>query len=141
MHNSSNLQARGLTVLRVVVGIVFLMHGGLKLFVWGFHGVTAFLTQVGIPFPNIAAVVLTIVELGGGAALVLGLLTRWVALLLALDMTVAILTVRLKGGFFSPNGFELELMLLASNIALILSGPGAAAIDSLIAKKRAVRST
>jgi putative oxidoreductase len=133
MTNSS--QSWGLTVLRVVIGIVFLMHGGQKLFVWGIHGVAGFLGQIGIPLPNVAAVLLTLVEVLSGAALVLGLLTRWAALLLAIDMAVAILALRLKGGFFAPNGCEYELTLLTANVALALSGPGAASVDGAIAKR------
>ena len=135
MHNNSNSQSCGLTVLRVVVGIVFLVHGGQKLFIWGFHGVAGFLGGLGIPFPIFSGVVLTLVELLAGAALVLGLLTRWAALLLALEMLVAILTFHLKHGFFVPAGVEYPLMLLTANVTLLLSGPGAASVDGLIAKR------
>ena len=60
MNHSSNSQPWGLTVLRVVVGAVFLMHGCQKLFVWGFHGVAGFLGPLGVPAPAAAAVVLTL---------------------------------------------------------------------------------
>jgi uncharacterized membrane protein YphA (DoxX/SURF4 family) len=39
MSNGASQQTWGMTVLRVIVGIVFLVHGGQKLFVYGFHGV------------------------------------------------------------------------------------------------------
>ncbi len=135
MHNSSSSQSWGLTVLRVVVGIVFLVHGGQKLFIWGFHGIAGFLGGLGIPFPMFSGVVLTLVELLAGAALVLGLLTRWAAMLLALEMLVAILTFHLKHGFFVPAGVEYPLMLLTANVTLLLSGPGAASVDGVIAKR------
>ena len=135
MHNSSNSQSWGLTVLRVIVGIVFLVHSGQKLFIWGFHGVAGFLGGLGIPFPMFSGVVLTLVELLAGAALVLGLLTRWAAMLLALEMLVAILTFHLKHGFFVPAGVEYPLMLLTANVTLLLSGPGAASVDGVIAKR------
>ena len=96
----TRLQGWGITVLRVVVGMVFLVHGGQKLFVFGFGGVAAFLGQVGIPAPGLAAVILTAVESLGGLALLLGLFTRWAAIPLAIVMLVAILTVHLKAGFF-----------------------------------------
>jgi putative oxidoreductase len=135
MNNRSSLQSWGITVLRVVVGTVFLVHGGQKLFSWGFHGVAGFLGGLGIPFPMFSGVVLTLVELLAGAALVLGLLTRWAAVLLALEMLVAILTFHLKHGFFVPAGVEYPLTLLAANVTLLLSGPGAASVDGAIAKR------
>ncbi len=132
MNHSSNLQPWGLTVLRVVVGAVFLIHGCQKLFVFGFHGVAGFLGPLGVPAPAVAAVVLTLVEFVGGALLVLGLFTRWAAWLLAIDMVVAILLVHLKKGFFNPQGFEYPLTLLAANIAIAVAGPGAGAVDGVI---------
>jgi len=131
----TQLQGWGITTLRVVVGIVFLAHGGQKLFVWGFGGMAGFLGQVGIPAPMLAAVVVTLVELLGGLALLLGLFTRWAAIPLAINMAVAILTVHLRAGFFLPNGYEFALTLLASNVALILLGSGEASLDSLLGKR------
>jgi putative oxidoreductase len=125
----------GPTLLRITVGIVFLAHGAQKMFVWGFHGVAGFLGQVGIPLPALFAVVLTLVELVGGAALVLGLFTRWAALLLALDMLVAVLAVKLKGGFFAPRGFEYELVLMVASLSLVLMGGGAASLDARLSRK------
>lgn len=135
MSNGSNYRSWGLTILRVVVGIAFLMHGWQKLFVWHFAGVAGFLGHLGVPLPMVAAVVLTLVEFFGGAALVLGWFTRWAAWLIAIDMVVAILLVHLKGGFFLPQGFEYALTLLAANIALALAGPGAASVDGVLGKK------
>lgn len=132
----TQLQGWAITTLRVVVGIVFLAHGGQKLFVWGFGGVAGFLGQVGIPAPMLVAVVVTLVELLGGLALLLGLFTRWAAIPLAIDMLVAILAVHLKAGFFLPNGFEFALTLLAANLALILLGSGEASVDGFLAKRR-----
>ena len=131
----TQIQGWGITALRVVVGIVFLMHGGQKLFVWGFGGVAGFLGQVGIPAPMLAAVVVTLVELLGGLAILLGLFTRWAAIPLAINMAVAILTVHLRAGFFLPNGYEFALTLLAANVALILLGSGEASLDSLLGKR------
>ena len=133
MNHSLNSQPWGLTVLRVVVGAVFLIHGCQKLFVLGFHGVAGFLGTLGVPAPGVAAVVVTLVEFVGGALLVLGLFTRWAAWLLAIDMVVAILLAHLKHGFFNQQqGFEYPLTLLAATIALALAGPGAASVDGVI---------
>jgi putative oxidoreductase len=73
-----------------------------------------------------------LVESLGGIALIVGLATRWAALLIAIDMVVAILKVHLPHGFFGPDGFEYPLTLLAANLALLVNGPGAAAIENRI---------
>jgi putative oxidoreductase len=130
-------QGWGITVLRVVVGIVFLAHGGQKLFVWGFSNVAGFLSQVGIPLPMLAAIVATLVEFVGGLALLLGLFTRWAAIPLAIAMLVAMLTVHLKAGFFLPNGYEFVLTLLAANVALALLGSGEASLERIFRQRKA----
>ncbi|HSB80380.1 MAG TPA: DoxX family protein [Candidatus Methylomirabilis sp.] len=130
----SRWQGWGITVLRVVIGVVFLAHGGQKLFIWGFGGVAAFMGKIGVPAPMLAAVVVSLVEFLGGLALVLGLYAQWAAALLGVDMLVAILAVHLRGGFFLPNGFEFALTLLAANAALVLLGSGEASVDRLLAK-------
>jgi putative oxidoreductase len=127
-------QGWGIAVLRVVVGIVFLVHGGQKLFVWGFSTVAGFFGQVGIPLPLLAAIVVTLVEFLGGLALVAGLFTRWAAIPLAINMLGAMLTVHLKAGFFLPDGYEFVLTLLAANVALVLLGSGEASVDKLLGK-------
>lgn len=133
---SSSLSRWGMVPLRLVVGLVFIMHGGMKLFSFGFSGTTAFMHQVGIPLPAVAGVVVMFVELLGGIALVVGLFTRWASLLLAVDMLVVILKVRLHGGFFAPNGFEHELTLLGAVLTLAMLGAGAVSLDGLVARRR-----
>lgn len=88
---------------------------------------------MGVPIPSVSAVLLTFVEFLGGAALLLGLVTGWAALLLAIDMLVALILVHIKNGFFLPDGVEYPLTLLVANIALALSGSGALAVDKIIA--------
>jgi len=117
-------QACGLTILRVVVGVVFMFHGYQKLFKMGFHGVAGFFAHSGIPLPMASAVVVTLVEFVGGILLIAGVGTRVAAALLAADMLVAILVVHLRHGFFAPMGFEFPLALLAACLCLVLSGGG-----------------
>ena len=130
----SGWQGRGLAILRMMVGVVFVAHGYQKLFVYHFAGVAGMFKGIGIPLPDVSAIVVTLVELLGGLALFFGLGTRWAALLLAINMTVAVLTVHLKGGFFAPAGFEYPLTLLVANVAFVLGGPGVCALDNLIGK-------
>jgi len=134
MANGSN-QQWGLTALRVIVGIVFLIHGAQKLFVFGFHGVAGMLGGMGIPVPAVSAVILTPRMSAMPPRNSTSVVTRWAAALIAIDMMVAVLVVHLKNGFFNPKGFEYPLTLLAACIALILSGPGAASVDGAMAKR------
>jgi putative oxidoreductase len=125
MASTSSMQACGLTVLRITVGIVFLVHGYQKLFHMGFHGVAGMFGHLGIPLPFVSAVVVTLVEFIGGILLIAGLLTRFAAAALAIDMIVAILVVHLKHGFYAQNGgFEFPLTLLAATLCLAMSGGG-----------------
>ena len=135
MGNGSSLQSWGVTLLRLIVGIVFMMHGGEKLFVYGIHGVVGYFGSIGVPSPALFAPVVTAVEFLGGAAMILGLATRWVAVLLAIDIIGVILAAKLSGGFFAPAGFEYELTLMVANLSLLLTGPGAASLDSRIRKR------
>ena len=124
-----------LTVLRIVLGVTFILHGGQKLFVYGFDGVTGAFAQMGIPAPGFFGPFVALVEFFGGIAIALGLLTRLAALGVGATMVVAILTVHLKQGFFNPGGVEFPLALLASAIALVITGAGAYSIDAAIAKR------
>src|SRR6266702_2283898 len=125
---TGKFQSCGIAVLRIVVGVVFLMHGYQKLFKFGFHGVAGMFSHMGIPMPGFFAVVVTLVEFVGGILLITGLATRIPAALLAIEMLVAIFTVHIKNGFFSP-GVEFPLTLLAAAICLALAGGGAASLE------------
>src|SRR3712207_1321607 len=122
----ARLQGWGLTILRVVVGLVFFVHGFQKLYLMGFDGVAGMMEGLGVPAPGLFAVILTLVELLGGLALILGLFTRVAAIPLAIDMLVATLTVHLPNGFsvLPDGGDEVYLVLLAARVALAGGGPG-----------------
>jgi len=123
-------QLLGIAILRVVVGIVFVAHGAQKLFVIGFGGVTHMFLSLGIPLAHPAAIIVTILEFGGGIALILGTGARYAALLLAINMAVAVGKVHLHNGLFAAKGgYEFPLTLLAACLALALTGPGSPALS------------
>ena len=126
-------------VLRVLVGVVFLAHGGQKLFVYGFDGVSGSFAQMGIPAAGITGPLVALVEFFGGLALVAGLLTRLAGLGLAVTMAGAIAFVHLAAGFFAPQGIEFPLTLLAASVAFAIAGAGRFSLDHAIARRRSAR--
>jgi len=128
----------GLTVLRIVAGLTFAAHGAQKLFGWfggyGLEGVGQWMESIGLAPGYLMALMAGSAELFGGLALILGLLVRPAAAMLAVTMLVAIVTVHLANGFFmSNNGYEFALALLAISIALVIEGAGKLSLDKRIA--------
>ncbi len=115
-----------LAILRVVMGIIFVVWGYGKVFGGGFA--IGFLTKAGIPLPEIAGPIISFLELGGGILLVVGLFTRYVAVLFTVEFIVAAITI----ANFSDKGImgtRLEFMMLMGAIILVTHGAGALAID------------
>lgn len=126
----------GLLVLRVITGIIFIAHGGQKLFVYGFDGVAGAFAGMGIPLAGIAGPAVALTEFFGGLALVIGLMTRLSGLGLAITMLGAIFFAHLPAGFFAPNGFEFPLALMGASLAVAFAGAGELSADALIRNRR-----
>ena len=88
---------------------------------------------MGVPLPGLMGPFIALLEFFGGIALLIGLLTRLVALGLAFDMLGAIVLVKLAAGF---SKYEFEFLLLGSSLALVLTGAGRFSIDALLAGRR-----
>jgi len=131
----------GSTLLRVVLGITFLLHGWQKFTEWTVAGTQAAFAQMGVPLAEVAAPAAAVIELVGGLLLIVGLGTRVAAALAALVMLGALVLVHVAAGFFvADGGIELVLLLAAAAAYFVLAGPGRWSLDSVIARKRAARA-
>jgi putative oxidoreductase len=126
MKSLNALQPVGLLVLRVSLGIIFFSHGYPKLAHSG-AGMQVFFVQHGLPgyFVYVAGVL----EVFGGGLLILGLFTRGAALLLAIEMGVAIWKVHSGAGIYVVHDYEFPLAMLAGSFALATVGAGLASLD------------
>lgn len=126
--------------LRLPLGIIFAAHGAQKLFGWfggyGLEGTGQWMASIGLEPGVLMAGLSGSAEFFGGLALLLGLLVRPAAAVLAVTMLVAIFSVHIGNGLFmSNNGYEYALALLAAIVSLLLTGAGRLSVDALIAKR------
>jgi putative oxidoreductase len=134
-----------LTLMRLVLGVVFFLHGSQKMLGsfggFGFSGtMQAFTRMMHIPAPF--AFLAICAEFFGGLGLILGLLARVAAFGIAVNMIVAVLMVHLPNGPFmnwygnqKGEGYEYHLLALALAIPIMIRGAGAFSVDGLLASK------
>jgi putative oxidoreductase len=127
---TASKSAVALAFLRVVVAAVFITHGWPKLFEGGVHGLAQMLDGRGFPVAIAWAWFVTLLETVGGLLLALGLFTRPLALLFAVEMAVAIILVHWPNGWYvSEGGMEFNVLLIAASLVLAFVGPGAWALE------------
>ena len=118
-----------LSIVRIGVGLLFMQHGAQKLLGWfggmGGPGQTVeFVSQFGLA---------GLLELLGGALIVLGLFTRITAFLLSGEMLVAFLQAHMpQGGVPMENGGELALLYSAIFLYFVAAGPGRWSVDAML---------
>ncbi len=117
-------------VARVIVGIIMFAHGLQKL-LGGPANFGGALAGMGVPLPVLMAYVVTFAELIGGILLIVGLLSRLAALILTIDLVVAILLVKVNVGLISSQaaGAELDLAYIAGFLVILFAGPGKLSLD------------
>ena len=132
-----------LTLLRLMMGVVFFMHGAQKTFGWfggsGYTGTMGFFTNV-MHIPAIFAFLAICAEFLGGIGLIVGGLGRIAAFGIACNMVVALVLVHAQFGFFmnwtgqqKGEGFEYHLLAIAIAIVLMIKGSGAFSVDRALA--------
>ena len=120
--------------LRLSAGPIFVAHGAQKLFGSfggpGLEGTGQWMAAIGVEPGYLMALAAGSAEFFGGIALLIGLLTRPAAFILAITMLVAIITTHLPNGLFlSNNGYEFGLALLGISVALVFNGGGRFSLD------------
>ena len=130
-----------IALMRLVLGIIFLVHGGQKAMGWfggyGWNGTMHMFTDV-MHFPAFFAACAILAEFVGGILLFIGFLSRLAALAIGINMMVAILKVHLHNGLIGGPGhpgYELPLALLALCILIIMKGGGAVSGDRFFARE------
>lgn len=123
--------------LRLAAGIIFAAYGSQKLFGWfggyGLEGTGQWMESIGLAPGYLMALAAGSAEFFGGLLLIVGLLTRPTAIVLAITMLVAIVSVHLPNGLFmANNGYAFGLALMAIALSAAVSGAGRFSVDNLV---------
>ena len=129
--------AWGITVVRVMAGIIIFWAGIEKFQAGGFANWTRAMANFGFPVPEFWGVFIPLLELVGGLLLLVGLGARWVSILFIIEYfgTGLVIKTRAAPPFGGWDSMRIDLMLFAAVVAVVLVGPGAAALDSVLLRR------
>ena len=126
-----------LLVARLVLGVVLVAHGWQKVVTNGMGGTVEAFAAMGVPLAPASAVFAAVVELVGGALLVVGAATALVSVLVVLNMLGAALSVHIGNGVFvADGGWELVGVITAAALTLAAAGAGRFSVDEAVAARR-----
>lgn len=133
---SSAFRDIALLIARIGIGIIFVAHGWQKFFTNGIDATQKAFDAMGAPLPEVSAIAAATIELVGGFALIAGVATPVVGILLFLDMVGAFFIVHVDMGIFvSEGGYELVLALGVASLLLAATGAGRLSVDALLGGK------
>jgi putative oxidoreductase len=124
----------GVTVVRVMMGIILTVAGYQKFAQMGLAAFSGFLGQVGIPAPEVMGPLVAAVELIGGILVLVGLGTRWVGWLFVIEFLIIAFYVKLPRMGWDPT--RIDFMILAAAIMLVVAGAGKASVDEALLRRR-----
>jgi putative oxidoreductase len=132
----------GLLMIRLILGAVFMFHGSQKLFGWfdgpGMEAFTKFIeSKDQVPMPQVAAYLSAGTEFVGGLLLLVGFLTRIVAIPVAFNMVMAIALMHSGAFSMAKQGMEYPLTLAVVTGALIFTGAGMFSVDGCMCRPKA----
>lgn len=131
--NSPIVRDAALLIFRVVLGLVFIVHGIDKLFFPGMDDTIGQFSAWSIPQPQIFAWVVAIGELVAGALLVIGLLATFAAGMLAVLSALSVYFVHFNNGFFvEDGGFEYTVVLCVALLMIVVFGSGRVSLDGVL---------
>ena len=139
-EQATNRTAKAILLIRILVGWVFLSEGIQKFLFPEALGVGRFV-KIGIPWPQVMAPFVGVVEIVCGTLLLVGLLTRLVAIALLVDICVALYSTKIvtlaKNGIWSTlHEARTDVSMLLGLIFLLLMGGGSLALDARIGRAR-----
>lgn len=126
----------GYALVRIMTAIVLFAHGYLKVFSMGLGSVAGFFEKIGIPLPQITGPFIGLLELIGGALLFVGLFTRYLGALFAIEFIVATYAkwVLMDKGY---SGSELELLIFVAGVLFATNGAGRYSLDAVFKRSDA----
>jgi putative oxidoreductase len=129
----------GITVVRVMMGIILVVASLEKFTGGGLFGFVGVVTNLGIVVPQFFGVFIPSLELVGGLMILFGLGARWVAILFVCEFftNAVILKTPRQPPFGGWDSMRIDLMLLAAAISIVLVGPGELALDGLLRRRTA----
>jgi putative oxidoreductase len=133
--------------LRLALGIGLMIHGGIKLFAAGGHENIVYLVgELGVPFADLMGWVVGVVELGGGAGMLLGVLFKLSTIANILNVGGLLVLGAIAGGIPAPlpggdplPQFREAFLILAGTVSLWLSGPGKYVLQDFLPGKHGLR--
>ena len=135
----NRFESLGALIMRLVLGAIMVRHGYDKIVPSGaLYNFSHMVTRLHLPVW--LGYVSAFTEFFGGMLLILGLLTRFAALMTAIDMAVAIAKIHLHGGLMGPNSFALPLALFAIALMLVFTGCGWLGLDDFVGRGSGTRA-